>query len=89
MQGARKVKISVTIDADLLSEIDRYAENSDDQTRSSVIEAWLRKAARREAATQLEHETIAYYRSLSLAQHKEDDTWSEAASRHFAKLDID
>ena len=89
MENTRKVKISVTIDADLLAEIDRYTANSDGQTRSSVIESWLRRGARKQAALKLEKDTIAYYQSLTAEQREEDNEWSEASSRQFSKLEID
>lgn len=89
MANTKKVKISVTISSDLLSEVDQQARADKGMTRSSVIEGWLRMASRRAAMKRLERETAAYYDALSSTEIEDDESWSRAASQQFARLDID
>ena len=69
MTAARKVKVSVTIDADVLGDVDRHAANQG-STRSAVMESWLRHASRRARAARLEEETAAYYDGLTAAERE-------------------
>ncbi len=69
-----KAKVSVTVGARLLEEVDRIAG---DGGRSAIFEAalesWLR--SRRKAA--LDDEVEQYYRALSAAEQLEDRSWAE------------
>jgi len=85
---ARKVKISVSIDAALLANLDRYAA-SKRVTRSAALERWLAQVEHREKLNRLEEETAAYYDSLTEAERREDAALAAASSRNFKKLDID
>ena len=89
MGTAKKSKVSVTIAADLLARVDEYAARSGIGNRSSVVELWLRRAARMEAAKQLERDTITYYESLTATEVEEDSDWAGASSEAFATLEID
>ena len=89
MTTARKVKVSVTISEDLLLTIDQLAKHRDGATRSSVIEEWLRTAAKRKAAEALEHDTVAYYADYSAAARQDDDDWSLISSEQLGLLEID
>jgi metal-responsive CopG/Arc/MetJ family transcriptional regulator len=85
---ARKVKISISIDAALLANLDRYAA-SKRVTRSAALERWLAQAEHREKLNRLELETAAYYDSLTDAERREDAELAASSSRNFRKLDID
>ncbi|HEX4404620.1 MAG TPA: hypothetical protein VH560_07320 [Polyangia bacterium] len=85
---ARKVKISVSIDAALLATVDRYA-SANHVTRSAAFERWLGQASHREKLNRLEEETAAYYLSLTDAERREDAALAAASSRNARKLDID
>jgi metal-responsive CopG/Arc/MetJ family transcriptional regulator len=89
MTAARKIKVSVTISEDLLLTIDHHAKHRDGATRSSVIEEWLRTAAKRKAAEALEHDTVAYYADYSAAARQDDEDWSQVSSEQFESLEID
>jgi metal-responsive CopG/Arc/MetJ family transcriptional regulator len=88
MTTARKVKVSVSLGADLLRTLDRLAA-SEGSTRSSVMERWLREASRRARLARLEEETASYYDALTPAERDEDARWAAAASRAGRKLQID
>jgi hypothetical protein len=85
---AKKVKISVSIDAGLIAQVDRYAATHH-VTRSAALERWLAQVSYREKLARLEEETAAYYESLTEADRREDAAYAEAASKAARKLDID
>jgi metal-responsive CopG/Arc/MetJ family transcriptional regulator len=89
MTAARsKMKISITLDADVLDAIDRRAAR-EKSTRSAIMEQWLRGAARQADLQRLEEETAAYYDSLTPEDKAEDAEWVAFASRSARKLVID
>jgi hypothetical protein len=85
---ARKVKISISIDAALLANVDRYAA-ANHVTRSAAFERWLAQVSHRERLNRLEEETAIYYDSLTEADKRDDAEWAAFASRAAKKLDID
>jgi metal-responsive CopG/Arc/MetJ family transcriptional regulator len=85
MTGARKVKISVSIDPSLLGAVDRYAARVG-VTRSAAMERWLAQISRQENLNRLEEETAAYYEALSEAEQADDRAWASAASSKARKL---
>ena len=89
MATTKKAKVSITIAADLLAEIDAFAERSGIGSRSNVIERWLRGSAREQRGRQLAQDTVEYYASLTAAEVREDADWAAAASDEFDRLGID
>ncbi|MDB4981383.1 MAG: hypothetical protein JWM82_2135 [Myxococcales bacterium] len=85
---ARKVKISISIDATLLANVDRYAA-ANHVTRSAALERWLGQVSHKERLTRLEEETAAYYDSLTVADKRDDAEWAAFASKAARKLHID
>ncbi len=84
----RKVKISISIDAALLANIDRYAA-ANHVTRSAALESWLGQISHKERLTRLEEETAAYYDSLTEADKRDDAEWVAFATKSYRKLHID
>lgn len=80
MTDGRKVKLSVSLSADLLERIDHAAARLPGSTRSSVIEAWLRSAARAAAEASLASEVIAYYEARTPAERAEDEGMARGLS---------
>lgn len=87
MTPPNKIKVSITLSADLLRAVDREAAREGQSTRSSVIDAWLRRGRRRVAEARLASETIAYYRAQTDAEREDDGEWSAYASQTFEALD--
>jgi metal-responsive CopG/Arc/MetJ family transcriptional regulator len=87
--AARKIKLSVTVDADVVERVDRAAREVPGATRSSIVEAWLRRGARAQAERELRDATIAYYEALTPAERAEDEQLSHALSRRARRLDVD
>jgi metal-responsive CopG/Arc/MetJ family transcriptional regulator len=88
MTTVRKLKISVSLDAELLALLDRRAAK-EKTTRSAIMEQWLRRASRQSDLQWLEEETAAYYDALTPAEKEDDAEWTEFASRSARKLTID
>ena len=84
-----KVKVSVTLSADLLKRIDREAKSRRSDSRSAVMERWLRTVVYRSAEEKLAAETTAYYQALTDEERAEDVEWAEFSARSFSQLDID
>jgi metal-responsive CopG/Arc/MetJ family transcriptional regulator len=68
-----KTKVSVTVAAGLLREVDRIAGK---RGRSAVFEEALSSWLRRRRQAELDRAIESYYRSLSDAEHSEDDQWA-------------
>ena len=79
-----KVKISISVDANVVSAVDRSAK-SEGETRSAVIERWLQQASRRSQTIRLEADTAAYYDGLSAEEREENTAWAAASSRAFRR----
>jgi hypothetical protein len=76
MTAAAKLKVSLTLSADLIALVDRDARRGKG-SRSGVIEQWLRRAANANVEQEIDDATAAYYRSL----RGEDRTRDESLSR--------
>ena len=77
MTAARKVKISVSLDAALVDAVDRRAAR-EGTTRSAVMEQWLKRASGQAALARLEEETAAYYDALGPMEKQDDLSWAKA-----------
>ena len=88
MTTGRKLKISISLDADVLDAVDRRAAK-DRTTRSAIMERWLRSASRQSEMHRLEEETAAYYDALTPNDKVDDAEWAAFASRSARKLTID
>lgn len=82
MTKPAKVKVSVTLSRDLLDRIDREAEAAGN--RSSVIEAWLRRAAADATRREIDEATERYYERVA-----DDERLSRGLSRAARKLRVD
>jgi hypothetical protein len=88
MTAGRKVKISISLDADLLGIVDRRAAE-EGATRSAVMERWLRQVSHRNKLARLEEETASYYDALTESERQEDASWAAASSKAARGLRID
>ena len=79
MTAAAKLKVSLTLSADILTLVDRDAR-SRRSTRSGVVEQWLRRAATAKVAQDIESATAAYYASLREEERDEDTAMARALS---------
>jgi Arc/MetJ-type ribon-helix-helix transcriptional regulator len=84
-----KTKVSITLAPDLVRAVDRAVKRGRGESRSSVIDAWLRRAARINAEDTLRAETVAYYETLSAQESSENTAIARASSRAARKLELD
>jgi hypothetical protein len=79
MTSAAKLKVSLTLSADLVALVDRHARRGDG-SRSGVIEQWLRRAANASVEQEIDDATATYYRSLHGEDRAEDESLSRSLS---------
>ena len=84
-----RTKLSITLAPDVVKEIDRAVERRVADSRSAVIEKWLRRVSRLNAEARLRDETIAYYESLSAADTADDTALSTAGAAAARRLNLD
>lgn len=85
---AHKLKVSLTLSADLLKLVDRDARRRND-TRSGVIEQWLRRAASASIEKDVEDATAAYYLSLRGNERAENEALAHALSKAAQRVSYD
>jgi hypothetical protein len=85
---AAKLKVSLTLSADVLALVDRDARRHKD-TRSGVIERWLRRAAQGNVERDIERATAAYYASLRDNERTEEAALSKALSAAARRVTYD
>ncbi len=79
MTAAAKLKVSLTLSADVLALVDRDARRGKG-SRSSIVEQWLRRAASSSVEQEIGDATAAYYRSLRGEDRTEDESLSRSLS---------
>ncbi|MCU0724300.1 MAG: ribbon-helix-helix protein, CopG family [Planctomycetes bacterium] len=84
-----RLKISITLPADLVERIDEEAGRTARANRSAVIERWLRAGARRQAGERLREATIAYYDSLRAEERADDAAYARAVAESSLRLRYD
>jgi len=76
-----KSKVTVTLDPDLIKQLDHIVERQNAQSRSQLIEEALRAWLQDFAQAQLIRETEAYYSALTPTERDEDQAWSRFSSK--------
>jgi metal-responsive CopG/Arc/MetJ family transcriptional regulator len=89
IRSMRKIKLSITLPADLVDRIDAAAQRQDRANRSAVIEQWLRRGARARALDALHEETLAYYTSRDGEDVAEDERLGRALGQAARKVQYD
>ena len=85
MSGARaNTRVTVSVSADLLRKVDASARGSG-RTRSVLVDAWLRRAARLEAEQTLANKIAAYYDDVSDAERTEAAEWARFSTESFVR----
>jgi metal-responsive CopG/Arc/MetJ family transcriptional regulator len=76
-----KVKVTASLDAELIENIDEFLKESRDRSRSQLIEEALRMWQQEQKRQEIESQIEEYYHSLSNKERKEDRDWSEIATQ--------
>jgi hypothetical protein len=80
MTTTPKLKVSLTLSADLLATVDKSARRDGD-TRSGIVERWLRRVASDDVVREIDDATAAYYLAMDADERAESDALSRALSR--------
>ena len=83
---AAKVKLSITLDADVARTIDCAVSEKRWPTRSAAIEAATKAWILRERALRRDAAIEAYYRGQSSAEKLADRQWAEGAWSAFVEI---
>ena len=86
MKSALRTRVTLSLDAHLLSAIDAIVEQSRIHSRSAMVENILRRWYKSQQQTELERQTEAYYNSLSDAEREEDRQWVHIAGEQVESL---
>jgi len=78
--SSAKVKVTASLDAELVKTIDEFLKISGARSRSQLIEKVLYDWQKSQKVQKLEREIEEYYFSLSRAEQEEDREWSRIAS---------
>ena len=76
----KKVKVTASLDAQLVKNLDEFLKESKSRSRSQLIEDVLSKWQIEQKRRQLESQVEEYYLSLSDEEQKEDRQWSQIAA---------
>jgi len=81
-----KVKVTATIDPDIIDAIDSYLKKTKNRSRSKFIEDILRSWYMEQKRTEIEKKMEKYYLSLSEDEKKEDKEWTKIAAESAKNL---
>jgi len=84
--SSAKMRITASLDAELIKAIDEFLEKDKTRSRSQLIEEALRNWYKQKKKRELERQIEEYYLSMSHEERKQDKEWNEIAAqsaRHF------
>ena len=84
--SATKVKVTSSLDKELVHTINNFLKTSKIRSRSQFIENILRKWHNEQKKQDLEKQIEAYYLSQSDKERKEDRQWTEIAAKSAQQL---
>ena len=76
-----KVKVTASLDAELVKAIDESRKNIEVRSRSQLIENILRTWHKEQKMRELERQIAEYYLSLSNEDKEEERKWDEIAAQ--------
>ena len=88
VSSSAKVKVTTSLDAELVKAIDKSLKEFKARSRSQLIEEILRTWHKEQRKRELESQIEEYYLSLSREEREEDRQWGEIAAQsahHFWK----
>jgi metal-responsive CopG/Arc/MetJ family transcriptional regulator len=81
-----KMKVSTSLDAELVKAIDELLKKSKARSRSQLIEDVLRSWYKQQKKRELESQIEEYYLSLSDEEQQEDRDWDQIAAKSAHRL---
>ncbi len=76
-----KIKVTASLDTELVKAIDAYLNQSNIRSRSRLIENILRSWYHQQKKREIESQTEQYYLSLSDEEREEDREWVKTAAK--------
>ena len=76
-----KIKVTASLDPELVKAIDGYLDEIQVRSRSQLIEKILRKWHEEKKRREIENKVEQYYLSLSNEEREEDRKWSKIAAK--------
>jgi len=76
-----KVKVTASLDAQLIKAVDEFIKGSKTRSRSRLIEDVLRNWHEEQKKRELENQIEEYYLSLSDEEQEDDRQWSDIATQ--------
>ena len=84
MSKTSRVKVCITLAAELVADIDAEVERDPELTRSALIERLLRLGAQQRTARRLAEATADYYARVTSEERAEDEEWAAFSAAAFA-----
>jgi len=81
-----KIKVTTSLDANLVKAIDNFLETSRSRSRSQLIEDILMNWYKENKKQEIERQIEKYYLSMSDEEREEDQQWCEIASQSYRHL---
>lgn len=78
--SSARVKITTSLDPELVKEIDEHVKRSKARSRSQLVENILRDWHREQKVREVENQIEQYYLSLSNDEKNEDRQWAKTAA---------
>jgi len=78
-----RARVTITLSRELLSRVDKAARATPGASRSSIVESWLKRAAREDAQQALDRSIADYYDGLEPAEAVDAAEWARFATRAF------
>ncbi len=82
----RKVKVTASLDPDIVKAMDEYIKRFNLRSRSQLIEKALRAWQKEAKKRMLEKQVEAYYRAISDDEREDDRQWCETAAQSASRL---
>jgi len=81
-----KLKVTLSLDQELLGTVDTAVKRELADSRSAVVEEAIRLWQVEQKRQWVERETEAYYRAQSAAERREDRAWTKLSGRAAKRL---
>ncbi|MFC1887138.1 ribbon-helix-helix domain-containing protein [Thermodesulfobacteriota bacterium] len=86
VSSPKKVKVTASLDAELVRTIDHFLKTSGTRSRSQFIEKILRNWRKEQKIKEIESQIEDYYLSQSDQEQQEDRLWTEIAANSAKEL---
>ncbi len=86
LSSLSKPKITLTLNRNLVQQVDTFLGTNGFRSRSQVVEAALRLWLQEQTRQALDQATEIYYRALSKSERQEEQHWNQVAAQSAKSL---